>query len=331
MSQPDFWNDNSRAQKIINESNILRKKYDGFQNLKNQIDNLNLELELLNEENNVGILEDLRINIKKFQKDFKEFELQQLLNGKYDSNNAILEIHPGAGGTESQDWGDIMMRMYLHWANHHNFNVDIIDYQPGEVAGLKSLTMIIKGLNGYGLLHSEKGVHRFVRISPFDSSKRRHTSFVSVNVMPELDDSIDININPEDLRIDVFRSSGAGGQHINKTSSAVRIVHIPTGIVVSSQAQRSQLQNRETAMKMLKSKLYQLEMEKKQEEKLSIQGTMKDNAWGSQIRSYVFHPYVLVKDHRTGLEVMDGDSVLNGNIDPFINSYLRWKKLQLNS
>lgn len=262
--------------------------------------------------------------------DLQQYRLNLLLDGPYDRNNAILEIHPGAGGTESQDWGAMLLRMYTRWAASHNFKVETVDYQAGDEAGIKSVTLLISGHNAYGYLRSEKGVHRLVRISPFDAAGRRHTSFASVDVMPELDDTVDVDIRPEDLKIDVYRASGAGGQHVNKTSSAVRITHVPTGIVVASQAQRSQLQNRQTALNMLRAKLYEREEEKKAKERAAIQGEQMDIGWGSQIRSYVFHPYTMVKDHRTNYESHDGQAVMDGDLDSFMDAYLQWKLAQRN-
>ena len=241
-----------------------------------------------------------------------------------------MEIHPGSGGTESADWGANLQRMYTRWAERHGFKVEIMDYHPGDVAGIDSATLMITGHNAYGYLRSERGVHRFVRISPFDSAGRRHTSFVSIDVMPELDDSVEVDINPADVKMDVYRASGAGGQHINKTSSAVRLTHIPTGIVVASQQQRSQFQNKDTAYAMLRAKLYQLEMDKKEKERASIAGEQLENGWGSQIRSYVFQPYRMVKDHRTNFESGNPQGVMDGDLDPFINSYLRWKLAEQN-
>ena len=263
-------------------------------------------------------------NTKTIEKKVEKLEISTLLSGKYDLNNAILTIHPGAGGTESQDWAEMLYRMYTRWANKNNYELKELDYLEGEEAGIKSVTFEIIGENAYGYLKSEKGVHRLVRISPFDSGGRRHTSFASVDVLPEITDDIEIEINPDDLRVDTYRASGAGGQHINKTSSAVRITHLPTNIVVQCQSERSQIQNRETAMKMLKSKLFDLK-EKEHKEKIEdIQGEQKDIAWGSQIRSYVFCPYTMVKDHRTNYEVGNVEAVMNGEIDDFIESYLRY-------
>jgi len=254
-----------------------------------------------------------------------------ILNGKFDASNAYLSIHPGAGGTESQDWASMLLRMYMRWAERKGYDVEIVDYQEGEEAGIKSATIYIKGDFAYGYLKYERGVHRLVRISPFDANKRRHTSFASVNVLPEIEDDIDIEIKPEDLRIDTYRASGAGGQYVNKTESAVRITHLPTGIVVTCQTERSQLQNRETAMKMLKARLYQLELEKRRKQIEQIQGELKDISWGNQIRSYVFHPYTMVKDHRTDVETGNIEAVMDGDIDMFIEAELvYYAKLGLN-
>lgn len=325
MAEDGFWNDNVKAQKVIDENNQLKNKYDNFQKLSDNVEDLSVSFELLQEEADADLQSEVESDIQVIQTELTNYETQMLLDGDYDSNNAILEIHPGAGGTESQDWGSMLYRMYQRWADHHGFEIEVEDYQDGEEAGIKSVTLMIKGTNAYGLLRSEHGVHRLVRISPFDSAGRRHTSFASVEIMPELDSSIEVDINPDDLRIDVFRSSGAGGQHINKTSSAVRITHLPTGFVTSSQAQRSQLQNRETAMSMLKAKLYQKEQEEQAKKNAEIKGEQMDIGWGSQIRSYVFHPYTMVKDHRTNYETGNGQAVLDGDLDGFINAYLQWQ------
>ncbi|KRN28473.1 peptide chain release factor 2 [Lactobacillus selangorensis] len=330
MAEPGFWDDSAAAQKLIDATNILKDKLESYESLKNHADDLQVALELIQEEPDSDMEADFDQKLDELQKDMQAYELTQLLSGEYDSHNAILEFHPGAGGTESQDWGSMLLRMYTRWADQHGFTVETEDYQPGEEAGIKSVTIMIKGHNAYGLLRSEKGVHRLVRISPFDSAGRRHTSFCSVDVMPELDNSINIEIRPEDLRVDVFRSSGAGGQHINKTSSAVRITHLPTGIVTSSQAQRSQLQNRETAMNMLKAKLYQREQEEQAKKAAAIKGEQLDIGWGSQIRSYVFYPYTMVKDHRTKYETSNIKGVMDGDLDPFIYAYLQWQLSQKN-
>lgn len=330
MAQPGFWDDNTKAQKLINDNNALKEKRDTFVQLRDQIGDLETNVELLEMEPDPELAQELDTSFTQTEKSLQEYRLSQLLNEKYDSRNAILEIHPGAGGTEAQDWGDMLLRMYVRWAEQHGFTVETANYEAGDTAGIKSVTLLIKGHNAFGYLRSEKGVHRLVRISPFDAAGRRHTSFASVDVMPELDESVNIDIDPSDLRVDTFRSSGAGGQHINKTESAVRITHIPTGIVTSSQAERSQLQNRVTAMNMLKSKLYELEEEKKAKKRAEIEGEQLDIGWGSQIRSYVFHPYTLVKDNRSNYETHNGQAVMDGDLDPFINAYLQWKLSQKN-
>lgn len=331
MAEPGFWDDQEKAQEVIAENNDLKAKFEIFHELAESISDLGVSLELLQEiPDDEELQADLEENYQHAEKLLQSYQLNMLLSEKYDKNNAILEIHPGAGGTESQDWGSMLLRMYTRWANQHDFKVETVDYQPGDDAGIKSVTLMIEGKNAYGYLRSERGVHRLVRISPFDSAGRRHTSFASVNVMPELDDSVEVELRPEDIKMEVFRASGAGGQHINKTSSAVRLIHIPTGIVVSSQAQRSQFQNRATAENMLRAKLYQLEMEEKEKQRAAIQGEQLDIGWGSQIRSYVFHPYSMVKDHRTDYETGNIQAVMDGDLDPFINAYLQWKLQQAN-
>ena len=330
MAEPGFWDDSEAAQKVIDNNNALKEKHDRFYALENELEDLEAGFELLQDEPDKDLQQEEEAKIKDLQEKLDKYEMQLLLNGPYDHNNAILEIHPGAGGTESQDWGSMLMRMYQRWADQNGFKVEVADYQPGDEAGIKSVTLLINGENAYGLLKSEKGVHRLVRISPFDSAGRRHTSFALVDVMPELDNSIEVDLRPEDIKMEVFRSSGAGGQHINKTSSAVRLIHLPTGIVTSSQAQRSQFQNKATAMAMLKAKLYQREEEAKRAKAKSIQGEQKDVAFGSQIRSYVFHPYTMVKDHRTNYETGNGNAVMDGDLNPFINAYLQWELAQKN-
>lgn len=323
MLEPSFWDDQQGAQKIINESNVLKESVEGYEKLVSQHEDLDVSFELVKEEDDEDLRNELEEEIVSMREAMDEFELLMLLSEPYDKNNAILELHPGAGGTESQDWASMLLRMYTRWAEKHNFKVETLDYLPGEEAGVKSVTLLIKGLNAYGYLKAEKGVHRLVRISPFDSSGRRHTSFVSCDVMPEFDDDIDVDIRTEDLKIDTYRSSGAGGQHVNTTDSAVRITHLPTNTVVTCQSERSQIKNREHAMKMLKAKLYQLEIEKQQQELNEIRGEQKEIGWGSQIRSYVFHPYSMVKDHRTNEESGNTQAVMDGQLDPFINAYLR--------
>ncbi len=323
MVDPDFWNDQQAAQKVINEANSIKELVQAFDKHEEMLENLQVSYELVKEEEDADLKEELEEELKQLGEALNEFELIMLLSEPYDKSNAILELHPGAGGTESQDWASMLLRMYTRWAEKKNFKVETLDYLPGEEAGVKSVTLLIKGHNAYGYLKAEKGVHRLVRISPFDSSGRRHTSFASCDVMPELDGEIDIDVNNEDLKIDTYRASGAGGQHVNTTDSAVRITHIPTNTVVTCQSERSQIKNREQAMKMLKAKLYQLEIEKQQAELNELRGEQKEIGWGSQIRSYVFHPYSMIKDHRTNLEMGNTQAVMDGEIDPFIDAYLR--------
>jgi peptide chain release factor 2 len=325
MAQPSFWEDQSAAQKVISELNGLKSVVEKMNVLKAAQEDLEVTLELAAEENDMDLFAEANEAAAKQNEAIGKFELELMLSGPHDKNNAIVELHPGAGGTESQDWAAILLRMYTRWAEDKGFKVETLDYLPGDEAGVKSVTLLIKGHNAYGYLKAEKGVHRLVRISPFDASGRRHTSFASLDVIPELDDDIEVEIRPEDLRIDVFRSSGAGGQHVNTTDSAVRITHLPTGIVVSCQSERSQIQNRAVAMNMLKARLYEKKRQEQEAELAGIRGEQKDIAWGSQIRSYVFHPYSLVKDHRTGYEVGNAQSVVDGNLDGFIDAYLRWQ------
>ncbi|WAA13968.1 peptide chain release factor 2 [Fervidibacillus halotolerans] len=323
MADPNFWNDQEKAQSIINEANGLKDQVNEFKELSETYENLELTFELLKEEEDPDLQAEMESELEELTKKLNDFELELLLSGPYDKNNAILELHPGAGGTESQDWGSMLLRMYTRWAEKKGFKVETLDYLPGDEAGIKSVTLLIKGHNAYGYLKAEKGVHRLVRISPFDASGRRHTSFVSCDVMPEFTGDVQIDIRNEDLKIDTYRSSGAGGQHVNTTDSAVRITHIPTGIVVTCQSERSQIQNREKAMKMLKGKLYQRKIEEQEQELAEIRGEQKEIGWGSQIRSYVFHPYSMVKDHRTNVEVGNVQAVMDGDIDRFIDAYLR--------
>ena len=323
-SEPNFWEDTKNSTKVLTNIKSLKRKTTTYKDLKAEVENL-IELSELATEDDVDIVKEILKNTKKLEKDVEKFEISTLLSGKYDANNAIVTIHPGAGGTESQDWAEMLYRMYTRWATKNGYAVKELDYLEGEEAGLKSVTFEIIGENAYGYMKSEMGVHRLVRISPFDAGGRRHTSFASVEVLPEISDDVEIEINPDDLRIDTYRSSGAGGQHINKTSSAVRITHIPTNIVVACQSERSQIQNRETAMKMLKSKLLDLK-EKEHKEKIEdLKGEQKDIAWGSQIRSYVFCPYTMVKDHRTNYEVGNVEAVMDGDLDGFMESYLKLK------
>ena len=300
----------------------LRDKIARYRELKSLWDDLKTLVELAIEEDDESVLDEVKTNYKKLTSDLENMKLETLLSGKYDKNNAIITLHAGAGGTEAQDWCEMLYRMYTHWAERRGYSVETLDFLDGEEAGLKSITFLVEGLNAYGYAKCEKGVHRLVRISPFDSAARRHTSFASCEVMPEIDDDIEVDINPEDLRVDTYRSSGAGGQHINKTESAIRITHIPTGVVVTCQNERSQHKNRETAMKMLKSKLIEI-AEREQKEKIEdLKGVQMEIGWGSQIRSYVFHPYTMVKDHRTNYEVGNINAVMDGDIDGFINAYL---------
>src|SRR5690625_2351777 len=323
MASPNFWDDHDAAQQTIDESNWLKQKVEQFEEMSSRLDDTEAMHELVIEEADDDLAEELTEEVSTLRDKVTDFELEMLLSEPYDKNNAILELHPGAGGTESQDWASILLRMYQRWAEDRDFSVETVDYLPGDEAGIKSVTLLIKGHNAYGYLKSEKGVHRLVRISPFDSSGRRHTSFVSCDVTPEMSDDVDIEVKNEDIKIDTYRASGAGGQHVNTTDSAVRITHIPTHVVVTCQNERSQIKNREAAMKMLKSKLYQLEIEKQQEELAAIRGEQKEIGWGSQIRSYVFHPYTMVKDHRTNVEAGNAQGVVDGELDPFIDAYLR--------
>lgn len=321
-SEPDFWNDVENSQKILQKIKSMKDKMDKYNRLLSQWEDLKTLCELGLEEEDESLISEVEEDFKVFKKGYEELKLETLLTEPYDRNNAILTLHAGAGGTEAQDWVQMLLRMYTRWAEKKGFTIKILDYLDGDEAGIKSVTFNVIGENAYGFLKSEKGVHRLVRISPFDASGRRHTSFASLDIVPELSDDIEININPDDLRVDTYRSSGAGGQHVNKTESAVRITHIPTGIVVACQNERSQFQNRETAMKMLKSKLLELK-EREQKEKIEdLKGIQMEIAWGSQIRSYVFCPYTLVKDHRTNFEEINVDSVMDGELDRLINAYL---------
>ncbi|MFI2858746.1 peptide chain release factor 2 [Paenibacillus sp. JSM ZJ436] len=323
MAAPDFWDDNEKAQGIIAEMNAVKSSVDKYEKLQQDYDDMVVMIELADEEGDDELVGELGQSVEELVKRLEEFELQLLLNQPYDKMNAILELHPGAGGTESQDWGQMLLRMYTRWAEKSGFKVETLDYLPGDEAGIKSVTLLIKGFNAYGYLKAEKGVHRLVRISPFDSSGRRHTSFVSCDVVPEITDDVEVEIRTEDLKIDTYRASGAGGQHINTTDSAVRITHLPTGVVVTCQNERSQIKNRERAMTMLRSKLYERKIEEQQQHLAEIRGEQSDIAWGSQIRSYVFHPYSMVKDHRTQVETGNVGAVMDGDLNLFIDGYLR--------
>ena len=322
----EFWNDSKNSSLVLKKIKNLKDKKENYNRLNSEITNLLEILELLKQENDNEMEDELLRNKKNIEEEILNLEITTLLSGKYDENNAIVTIHPGAGGTESQDWAQMLYRMYTRWASFHGFSVKELDYLDGDEAGLKSVTFLVEGEYVYGYLKSEKGVHRLVRISPFDAGGRRHTSFASVEVLPEITEDIEIDINPDDLRVDTYRASGAGGQHVNKTSSAVRITHIPTNTVVSCQTERSQIQNRETAMKMLKSKLLNLKEQEHKEKIEDLKGEQRDIAWGSQIRSYVFCPYTLAKDHRTNYEVGNVQSVMDGDLDKFMEEYLKKNK-----
>lgn len=322
-SVPDFWDDIENSQKILQKISFLKSRVKNYKKLKNLYEDTETLIDLAIEEKDLSLLDEARKNVELVQKELENQRLEILLNGEFDSKNAILTLHAGAGGTEAQDWVDMLYRMYCRWGERHNYKVKTLDYLDGDGAGLKSVVFSIEGINAYGYLKGEAGVHRLVRVSPFDSSGRRHTSFASLEVMPEIDDDVQVDISPEDVKMDVYRASGAGGQHINKTSSAVRLTHIPTGIVVACQNERSQHQNREVAMKMLKSKLMEIKEREHLEKIEDIKGVQKEIAWGSQIRSYVFMPYTMVKDHRTGFEMGNVNAVMDGDLDGFINSYLK--------
>ena len=321
MLAENFWSNQENATKVTKEANLLNDKLTKLNELSSNLDDITDWLELIEEHTEEWdvLIDDL----KTYQEKIDAFQVEILLSGKYDDNNAILEVHAGSGGTEAQDWADMLFRMYQRYANKMNYKFEIIDVQQGDEAGIKSVTMLIKGSFAYGYLKAERGVHRLVRISPFDSNARRHTSFASVEVMPEINEEINIDIKPEEIRVDVYRAGGAGGQHVNTTDSAVRITHLATNIVVSCQSERSQIKNRETAMKLLKAKLVTRELELQAEKMKNIQGELKDISWGSQIRSYVFHPYQMVKDHRTNYESSQIDDVMDGDLINFIYAYLK--------
>ncbi|WXZ86294.1 peptide chain release factor 2 [Fusobacterium canifelinum] len=323
--EDNFWSDKRKSSEIIKDMNFEKNIVSRYENLVTEIDDEEVLIDFI-ESGEISFESELSEKHKILKFDIEEFEINLLLDGEYDMNNAIVTIHSGAGGTEACDWADMLYRMYLRWCNLKDYKVSELDFMEGDSVGVKSVTFLVEGINAYGYLKSEKGVHRLVRISPFDANKKRHTSFASVEVVPEVDENVEVEINPADIRIDTYRASGAGGQHVNMTDSAVRITHFPSGIVVTCQKERSQLSNRETAMKMLKSKLLELELKKKEEEIKKIQGEQSDIGWGNQIRSYVFQPYALVKDHRTNTEVGNVKAVMDGSIDDFINSYLRWLK-----
>lgn len=323
ISKEGFWNDQENSEKLFKLLKQLKEKISNFEKLNSDYEDLKLLIEIGLEEYDEDIVNELKEAIPEFIKDYEELRITTLLSGEYDENNAILTLHSGAGGTEACDWVSMLFRMYNRWADYRGFKTEVLDILEGEEAGIKSITIQISGRNAYGYLKSEKGVHRLVRISPFDSSGRRHTSFASCDVMPEIDDDVDIEILDEEIRLDTYRSSGAGGQHVNTTDSAVRITHIPTGIVVQCQNERSQHKNKERAFKMLRAKLYEIMQQEKLDKVQGIRGEMKEIGWGSQIRSYVMNPYSMVKDHRTNEEVGNVQSVMDGKIDVFINAYLQ--------
>ncbi len=319
----DFWNDQEKSAVVLQKIKLLKDKVGNFENLSSSLADIYAMIELIEEENEESLIADLKYDVKKFEKGLDRLEIEALLSGPHDENNAIITIHPGAGGTESQDWAEMLYRMYSMWCDKNGYKLEELDYLEGDVAGIKSVTFSVTGAFAYGYLKSESGVHRLVRISPFDAGGRRHTSFASVEVIPEINENLEVEIDPKDLRVDTYRASGAGGQHINKTESAIRITHIPTNTVVSCQTQRSQIQNRETAMKMLISKLVELKERENKATISELKGVQREIAWGSQIRSYVFCPYTMVKDHRTNCETGNVEAVMNGELNDFMDAYLK--------
>ena len=327
MEAPDFWNDPEVSQNKMKEVKSLKDDVATYAALSTQYDDIETMIEMGYEENDPELIPEIDQMMKEFVQTYEDIRMKTLLSGEYDRNNAIVSLHAGAGGTESCDWAAMLYRMYIRWADKKGFSVEVLDSLDGEEAGIKSITFQVNGENAYGYLKSEKGVHRLVRISPFNAAGKRQTSFVSCDVIPDIEEDVDVEIREEDIRIDTFRSSGAGGQHINKTSSAIRITHFPTGIVVQCQNERSQHMNKDKAMQMLKAKLYLLKQEENAAKAAGIRGEVTDIGWGNQIRSYVMQPYTMVKDHRTGVESGNVDAVMDGNIDPFINGYLKWQSL----
>ncbi len=327
-SSPDFWDNMEKSQKTMQKIGALKSKVASYEELQAEFDDALVMIELADEEGDTELLSDCTDSVTAIEKKIDSLTISTLLSGEFDNNNALLTFHAGAGGTEAQDWAEMLFRMYNRWGERHGFKVSTLDYLDGDVAGIKSATILVEGENAYGYLKGEQGIHRLVRISPFDSSGRRHTSFASLEVMPEIDDDTDVEIRDEDIKMDVYRASGAGGQKVNKTSSAVRLTHIPTGIVVSCQIERSQHQNREVAMRMLKSKLVEIKERENLERIEDIKGEHKEIAWGSQIRSYVFMPYTMAKDHRTNFEMGNINAVMDGDIDGFINAYLKMKSVE---
>ena len=323
MAAPGFWDDPDKAQKVAQEANNLKSEVDTFTSLETKVDDLDTLWEMAMEEKDDTLVSEMESELEGAKHTLSELELGMLLSDEYDANNAIMNLHAGAGGTEAQDWTGMLLRMFTRYAEGKGFEVELLDVLPGEEAGTKSATLAIKGHNAYGFLKSEKGVHRLVRISPFDSNARRHTSFAAVDVMPEIDNTVEVNINRDDVRVDYYRASGAGGQHVNKTSSAVRMTHVPTGIVVQCQNERSQLQNKERCLQLLRAKLFEYEKAIQDQKISDLAGDYQAIEWGSQIRSYVFQPYTLVKDHRTGAETGNIQAVMDGDLDLFVESYLR--------
>ena len=324
MEAPGFWDNPDYSNKKMKELKNLKDTVDQINGLETQYEDIETLIEMGNEEEDESMVEEIRGELDSFAAELETLRIGTLLTGEYDKNDAILKLNAGAGGTESCDWCNMLYRMYTRWAEKKGFSVEVLDYLDGDEAGIKSVTFQVNGENAYGYLKSEKGVHRLVRISPFNAQGKRQTSFVSLDVMPNIEEDLDVEINDEDLRIDTYRSSGAGGQHINKTSSAIRITHLPTGIVVQCQNERSQFQNKDKAMQMLKAKLYMLKQEENAQKLSGIRGEVKEIGWGNQIRSYVFQPYTMVKDHRTSHETGNVDAVMDGDLDPFINAYLKW-------
>ncbi len=326
MEEPGFWDSNEKSQGYMKELKNLKDIIELYESLQKQYEDIKVLLEMGYEENDESLVPEIEDELNSFIEAFETLRLDTLLSDEYDKDNAILTLHAGAGGTESCDWASMLSRMYQRWADRKGFGIEVLDFLDGEEAGIKSITIQINGMNAYGLLKSEKGVHRLVRISPFNAAGKRQTSFVSCDVMPDIEEELDIEVDEKDLRIDTYRSSGAGGQHVNKTSSAIRITHLPTGIVVQCQNERSQFQNKDKAMQMLKAKLYLLKQQENQSKESDIRGEIRDINFGNQIRSYVLQPYTMVKDHRTNVEVANAGGVLDGNLDPFINGYLKWIK-----
>jgi len=330
MTEPNFWDDQAGAQKTLRTAKAIKNKIEDFESMETAFEEMSLLVDMALEEDDDSVEKEALAGIEKLINDIEKMSLQTLLCGEYDASNAILSINAGAGGLDAQDWAEMLFRMFSRWAAHAGFDVEILDILKDTEAGIKNVSMAIRGVNAYGYMKSEKGVHRLVRISPFDSSGKRHTSFASVDVMPELDDDVEVDLNQSDLKVDTFRASGAGGQHINTTDSAVRITHIPTGVVVQCQNERSQISNRSTAMRLLMSKLIELKIQEQKDKVEDLAGDYSQIAWGSQIRSYVFHPYNLVKDHRTNFEAGNVQAVMDGEVQPFMDAYLRMKLKEQN-